>query len=89
MAKYVVKYPSGRKFTVRGELKVCRLSEDNPALVPVVGRFRGEAWILDSRAIIKTKGKVVYWPRDNMAGLDRGFAQWMTEHPEWAPGTRN
>jgi len=77
---YLVRYPSGKTFTVRGQFALTPLDD---WLVPTVFQDDNKASVLDQRAIVKQAGREVYSPRRNLDGLQPAMTQWLSAHPEW------
>jgi len=80
MQEYLVKYPTGKTFTVRGKFTLTPLGN---WLVPAIFQEGNKAAVLDQRAIVEHLGTVVYSPRRHRDGLDPMMAEWLDDHPEW------
>lgn len=80
--KFTIRYPSGRRFQLRGELRVVDLGVTGLNPVIVAG---DAAHILDPRAVVRLDGQVVYTPRMvPLDGLTKDMRRWLLDHPEWA-----
>lgn len=78
---YLVRYPSGRTFTIRGHFVLAPL---NSWLVPTIVDDDDKIMVLDQRAIVESDGVRVYSPRCNRDGLDPAVSQWLDANELWA-----
>jgi hypothetical protein len=78
--QYVVYYPSGTMFSVRGVFLLAPLDD---WLIPSIDRSDNTIMALDQRAVVTHNGVEVYSPRRNLDGLTLEMRNWLNENPEW------
>jgi hypothetical protein len=78
---YLVRYPSGKSFTLQGRFALTPLES---CLMPCVFQDDNKVAMLDQRAIVEHDGVEVYSPRRNREWLQPEMSRWLHENESWA-----
>jgi hypothetical protein len=77
---YLVHYPSGQRFSLRGVFGRLHGLDGVPPLT--VRDEAGRVWLLDPRAVISRDGLLISAPQRDEP-QDAWVTEWLREHPEW------
>lgn len=77
-----ISYPSGRVFNKSGKLVEGWIDDKTHAVLIDPGPDM-PLFVLDQRAFIEFRGKVVWNPREHMDKLLPFMRKWMEENPSW------
>jgi len=77
--EYLVLYPSGSSFRIRGVFGVLMFDGDRWPTIRTEDQTRT---VLDPRAVLARDGLVIHDPR-RWVNSSSAFARWLDQHPEW------
>jgi hypothetical protein len=78
--EFLVKYPSGKSFKVKG---IFRLEPVGEWIIPMVHHDTETSTALDQRAIVECESKTIYTPRQNLDGMQPAMTEWLNNNVNW------